>query len=72
MSRSKESLLEVAGGFPLGETAAQFEARVREIRRLEKSLRSGRRFKPDEGETVLRRICLFKGIDFDEYEPPDD
>jgi hypothetical protein len=72
VSRLIDRFLEMTSGFRPGEPKAIFKASVCEIRRLEKSLRSGRSFEPGETEKVLRRLCQLKGIYFDGYDPPDD
>ncbi|HET9149998.1 MAG TPA: hypothetical protein VFO61_05900 [Alphaproteobacteria bacterium] len=64
MGRSKDAFLERTGGFRLGETQSQFQARIREIDELESSLKSGS-VKLSNVESIQRRLCDLKGIAFD-------
>jgi transcriptional regulator with XRE-family HTH domain len=70
-TRPKDQWLDRTGGFSAFETEQQMRERVAEIERLERLMVSGT-LGGDEIERVHRRICELKGIDFDEYDPPDD
>jgi len=64
MSRSKDDFIERTGGLRLGESDEDFRKRVVEIDRLTTSLVSGK-LNLSEVESVQRKICTLKGIDFD-------
>ncbi|HEY4939995.1 MAG TPA: hypothetical protein VII56_01100 [Rhizomicrobium sp.] len=68
MSRTKDQWIERTGGFRAGESNAEFLARSEEIEKLEAQFRSPG-LTMQERETVQRRLCTLKGIDFD---APDD
>lgn len=65
MSRSGDEWIKRTGGFRLGETKEEFDARVKEIEVVEKRLTFGT-LKFNEIEDVQRQLCALKGIDFDE------
>ncbi len=71
MGSNKEDFIRRTGGFRLGETEAQFHARVKEIDALEKKMKSGTLGGPDAFEAVQRRLCELKGIDFDSRDDDD-
>lgn len=71
MGRSRHDFIERTGGYRIGETEAEFDARVAEIERLEGDIR-GRRVSLPDMEKVQRRLCELKGIDFDGYDDPED
>ncbi len=71
MGRSKDAFIEKTGGFRFGESEADFRTRVTEIERLEQSLVSGGH-DMDGIESIMRKICTLKGIDFDSYDDPND
>jgi len=64
MGRGKDLFIEKTGGLHFGESEEEFHARVAEIEKLEKELMSGK-LSMEELETVQRKLCALKGIDFD-------
>lgn len=64
MGISKRRMIEDFGGLPVD------PERVNEIRRLEDKFRSGK-CGSDELETIERRLCQLKGLNFDDYDLED-
>ncbi|MBO9168352.1 hypothetical protein [Rhizobium sp. L245/93] len=65
MSRSKDDFIKSTGGFRFGESQDEFKSRVKEIGELENALKSGQVSLKDV-ESVQRRLCELKGINFDD------
>ena len=72
MGRGKDLFIEMTGGYRLGESDDEFRARVAEINRLEQGLKTGQKLEFQTFEQLQRHLCELKGIDFDEYDDPEE